>query len=65
MTESQANDVVRPELTPEFLKTLVTVACIYGHMGDFSEVAMFVHYVHDLADIRAPDLNPMEFSDDR
>ena len=55
---------LRPELTPLFLQTLVMAARSAGWGVDYVEVAQFVQWCHDVADVQCPkEMEPFLDSD--
>jgi hypothetical protein len=45
----EAEDALRPRLTPEFLETLREAIRIYGHTGDMIATVDFGRYCYDVA----------------
>jgi hypothetical protein len=54
----ESEQALKPQLTEDFIKTLVTAARTYGWMGDYSEVVDFVNWCSDVAGQERQDLEP-------
>jgi hypothetical protein len=53
-------EALKPELTDDFIATLIKAAKTYGWSGDYGEVVGFVEWCLRLSDREAEDLEPFD-----
>ena len=63
LNSKQVLDKVDKLATNEFLKSLTTIAKLYGWYGDYIEVREFVEWIYDAKKIEEPNLAPYEMDD--
>ncbi len=55
---------LKPQLTDEFLSTIVEAARVAGWIVDHIETISFVKYLYSIAEKACPDLEPYDYSEE-